>query len=135
MRRHTRCALVTGVQTCALPISSVPTYANQIARIYERDFQSHLYSGDTDAGQAMVHREDMIDAFVRTIDRRDQLPDETAILTGESDGLGYDDLQERLGRFIHGEEESASLRLPSRLAGESGRAQVWEEEWQYVSMW
>src|SRR3546814_9919760 len=23
-RRHTRCALVTGVQTCALPISSVP---------------------------------------------------------------------------------------------------------------
>src|SRR3546814_9704524 len=25
-RRHTRCALVTGVQTCALPISSLPTY-------------------------------------------------------------------------------------------------------------
>src|SRR3546814_5318464 len=24
-RRHTRCALVTGVQTCALPISGVPT--------------------------------------------------------------------------------------------------------------
>src|SRR3546814_14857472 len=23
-RRHTRCALVTGVQTCALPISSIP---------------------------------------------------------------------------------------------------------------
>src|SRR3546814_4527789 len=23
-RRHTRCALVTGVQTCALPISAVP---------------------------------------------------------------------------------------------------------------
>src|SRR3546814_7093188 len=27
-RRHTRCALVTGVQTCALPISSDPTYAS-----------------------------------------------------------------------------------------------------------
>src|SRR3546814_7918224 len=26
-RRHTRCALVTGVQTCALPISSAPTIA------------------------------------------------------------------------------------------------------------
>src|SRR3546814_4221014 len=24
-RRHTRCALVTGVQTCALPISGVPS--------------------------------------------------------------------------------------------------------------
>src|SRR3546814_9066863 len=27
-RRHTRCALVTGVQTCALPISSTKTSAN-----------------------------------------------------------------------------------------------------------
>src|SRR3546814_7793045 len=26
-RRHTRCALVTGVQTCALPISDVDEYA------------------------------------------------------------------------------------------------------------
>src|SRR3546814_1641913 len=69
--------------------TSVPTFANQIARIYERDFQSHLYSGDTDAGQAMVHREDMIDAFVRTLDRRDQLPDETVILIGEYDAIGY----------------------------------------------
>src|SRR3546814_9183086 len=25
-RRHTRCALVTGVQTCALPIFSIPNY-------------------------------------------------------------------------------------------------------------
>src|SRR3546814_2653844 len=25
-RRHTRCALVTGAQTCALPISILPTY-------------------------------------------------------------------------------------------------------------
>src|SRR3546814_8858597 len=27
-RRHTRCALVTGVQTCALPISFEPEYVN-----------------------------------------------------------------------------------------------------------
>src|SRR3546814_2966722 len=30
-RRHTRCALVTGVQTCALPISNIETI-----RYYER---------------------------------------------------------------------------------------------------
>src|SRR3546814_6135882 len=29
-RRHTRCALVTGVQTCALPISSTAQSANKI---------------------------------------------------------------------------------------------------------
>src|SRR3546814_5752594 len=33
-RRHTRCALVTGVQTCALPISSgwIPVYAGMTSR-------------------------------------------------------------------------------------------------------
>ncbi|MFV3075424.1 NAD-dependent epimerase/dehydratase family protein [Niveispirillum fermenti] len=97
--------------------TSVPTFANQIARIYERDFQSHLYSGDTDAGQAMVHREDMIDAFVRAIDRRGQLPDETVILVGEPDAIGYDDLQDRLGCLIHGEADWATLRVPSAVAG------------------
>src|SRR3546814_5478416 len=65
--------------------TSVPTFANQIARIYERDFQRHHYSGDTDAGQAMVHREDMIDAFVRPIDRREQLTNETDSPIGKSD--------------------------------------------------
>lgn len=97
--------------------TSVPTFANQVARIYERDFQSHLYSGDTDAGQAMIHREDMIDAFVRTIDRRDQLAGETVILVGEPDAIGYDDLQDRLGALIHGKDEWATLRVPSAVAG------------------
>ncbi|WP_188946146.1 NAD-dependent epimerase/dehydratase family protein, partial [Polymorphobacter multimanifer] len=96
--------------------TSVPTFANQIARIYERDFQSHLYSGDTEAGQAMVHRADMIDAFVRTIDRRGRLPDETVILIGEPDTIGYDDLQDRIGRLVHG-EGWATVRVPAAVAG------------------
>src|SRR3546814_6476736 len=32
-RRHTRCALVTGVQTCALPISAGPRPCNIITHI------------------------------------------------------------------------------------------------------
>src|SRR3546814_8803990 len=32
-RRHTRCALVTGVQTCALPISSVPEFVKRTRSI------------------------------------------------------------------------------------------------------
>src|SRR3546814_3232709 len=35
-RRHTRCALVTGVQTCALPISSLASARERLARV-ERD--------------------------------------------------------------------------------------------------
>src|SRR3546814_2057590 len=36
-RRHTRCALVTGVQTCALPISMVKTseYTPRVAALFE----------------------------------------------------------------------------------------------------
>lgn len=96
--------------------TSVPTFAQQIARIYERDLQSHFYSGDTDAGQAMVHREDLVDAFVRTIDRRQSLPGETAILIGEEEALGYGALQDRLGALIHGEDDWATLRLPAFAA-------------------
>ncbi|MBU0555796.1 MAG: NAD-dependent epimerase/dehydratase family protein [Alphaproteobacteria bacterium] len=101
----------------------VPTFAHQIARIYERDFQSHLYSGDTDAGQAMVHREDMIDAFVRAIDRRAEFTGETVILVGEPETLGYADLQDRLGCLIHGEDEWETIRVPAAIAGAGAWAQ------------
>src|SRR3546814_7202702 len=36
-RRHTRCALVTGVQTCALPISFGPGLARQRMAVTPRD--------------------------------------------------------------------------------------------------
>ena len=62
--------------------SLVPTMAQQFARIYERDLQSYFYSGSTLVGQAMLHRDDMLDAFRRTIDRRRALPSETSILIG-----------------------------------------------------
>lgn len=54
--------------------TTVPTMAQQIASVYERNFQSHFYSGSTLVGQAMLHREDMLDAFRRTVDRREALP-------------------------------------------------------------
>src|SRR3546814_7807221 len=37
-RRHTRCALVTGVQTCALPICQEPCHLPRIAR-FDRGLQ------------------------------------------------------------------------------------------------
>ena len=104
-------------------LTSVPTFANQIARIYERDFQSLFYSGDTGAGQAMVHRDDMIDAFVRTVDRCDQLTGETAILVSEEEAIGYAELQDRLGQLIHGAEDWPTIRVPAPLAGAGAWAQ------------
>ncbi|MGQ0654159.1 MAG: NAD-dependent epimerase/dehydratase family protein [Betaproteobacteria bacterium] len=94
----------------------VPTLAHQIARIYERDLQSYLYAGDTRAGQSMLHKEDMVDAFRRTVDRRKELPPETTILIGEPEPMGYDELQDAIGRLIHGEKEWTTLSLPKPLA-------------------
>jgi nucleoside-diphosphate-sugar epimerase/uncharacterized membrane protein len=94
----------------------VPTLAHQIARIYERDFKSYLYSGDPEAGQSLVHKEDMIDAFRRAVERRGELPAEAVILIGEPEAMGYDALQDELGRLIHGDDEWTTLRLPKPAA-------------------
>ncbi|HEX2198405.1 MAG TPA: vitamin K epoxide reductase family protein [Burkholderiales bacterium] len=94
----------------------VPTLAHQIARIYERDFKSYVYSGDPRAGQSVVHKDDMVDAFRRAVDRRRELPPDAVILIGEPEALGYDELQDRIGRLIHGEKEWTTLQLPKPLA-------------------
>lgn len=94
----------------------VPTLAQQIARIYERDFKSHVYAGDPEAGQSLLHKDDMVDAFRRTVDRRSELPPETVILIGEHDAPGYDELQDRIGRLLHGDQAWTTLRVPKPVA-------------------
>ena len=94
----------------------VPTMAQQMARIYERDLQSHLYSGSTLVGQSALHRDDMLDALKRTIDRRGLLPTGTEILIGEAEALGYGALQDSLGQLMHGADEWPTLQVPKPLA-------------------
>lgn len=82
--------------------NSIPL-ANQIERIFERQLTSRVYPGDPAHGQAFVHLDDVVDAVCRCVERREQLPDETAILIGESKTLGYEDLQMAFGKLIHNE--------------------------------
>jgi nucleoside-diphosphate-sugar epimerase len=103
--------------------TSVPTLANQIARIYERDLQSYLYSGSTLTGQAMIHRDDMVDAFRRTVDRRTSLPGDAVILIGEERAIGYDALQDELGYLFHGSTDWPTIRVPKPLAAAGAWAQ------------
>ncbi|MGE0311899.1 MAG: NAD-dependent epimerase/dehydratase family protein [Lautropia sp.] len=102
----------------------VPTLAHQIARIHERDLESHLYSGSLLTGQSMLHREDMVAAFRRTIAARDALPDGVAMLIGEADAIGYETLQDRIGELIHGRDEWPTLRVPKRIAALGSWAQA-----------
>jgi len=94
----------------------VPTLAQQISRIYERDVKSYLYAGNPEAGQSLLHKEDMVDAFRRAVDRRHELPAETVILIGEPDTMGYDALQDEIGRLVHGDAEWTTLRVPKPAA-------------------
>lgn len=103
--------------------SMVPTLAQQMARIYERDLQSYFYSGSTQVGQAMLHREDMLEAFRRTIDRRKSLPPAAEILVGEPEAMGYDALQDELGYLLHGADDWPTLRLPKPVAAVGAWAQ------------
>jgi nucleoside-diphosphate-sugar epimerase len=103
--------------------TAVPTLAQQIARIYARDFHSYFYAGPTDVGQSLLHREDMLDAFRRAVDRRRDLASGTAILIGEPKAVGYDALQDEIGYLIHGSEDWPTLRLPQPAAA----AGAWAE--------
>ena len=94
----------------------VPTMARQMARIYERDVQSHLYSGSTLVGQSALHREDMLAALRLAVDRREQLSSSTEILIGEADAIGYEVLQDALGTLMHGTPTWLTLRVPQPLA-------------------
>lgn len=102
----------------------VPTLGHQISRIYERELKANLYAGDTAAGQAFLHKDDMVDAFKRTLERRNQLPAEHALLIGEDQCLSYEALQNRIGELIHGENEWRTLSIPEPIA----KAGAWLEE-------
>lgn len=104
--------------------TSVPTLAQQIARIYERSIKAKLYAGDTNAGQAFLHKADMIDAFLRTIEQRNQLPEAHSVLIGEEQCLSYDSLQNRVGELLHGEQEWKTINVPEPIA----KAGAWIEE-------
>lgn len=95
-----------------------PTLAHQIQRIYERNFESYLFAGDPSHGQSFIHIDDLVDALVRTVQKRKALPDETALLLGEPAVMSYAALQNEIGRLIHGDTwETLELPKPIAAAG------------------
>ncbi|HEX4511398.1 MAG TPA: NAD(P)-dependent oxidoreductase, partial [Burkholderiaceae bacterium] len=95
----------------------------QIARINERLWISHVYPGDLSAGQPYLHLADLVDLLQRTIERRAALPRESTFLVGETDVMGFDDIQQAVGQGLHG-EPWPTLRIPVALA-ETG---AWVED-------
>jgi nucleoside-diphosphate-sugar epimerase len=93
---------------------SIPL-ANQIQRIFEGRFTSHFYPASLSRGQAFVHLDDLVGVFRRLVKLRAKLPPETALLIGEPETVPYGELQDTLGRLIHG-KSWATYRVPKPLA-------------------
>ena len=103
---------------------SIPI-SQQIKRIYEKDLLSHFYSGDVDHGDVFVHMDDALDAFVRTVERRGKLPHEIAINIGEPETPTYEQLQDAIGKHLHGKEwETYEVPKPLAKAGAWARTLV-----------
>jgi nucleoside-diphosphate-sugar epimerase len=94
--------------------NSIPI-GNQIQRIYEKNLTSRFFPGDLLHGNAFVHLDDLDEAFVKTVQKRDSLPDEVAINISETKTYSYEDLQNAIGELIHGEEWK-TFEIPKPLA-------------------
>jgi nucleoside-diphosphate-sugar epimerase len=101
---------------------SVPI-AQQIHRIYEKELESYFFPGDADHGQAFVHLDDVVDAFVKTIERRSELGPYEVLLIAEPDVMSYEELQDRIGEGLHG-KEWPTIRIPKAVA----KAGAWVQE-------
>lgn len=103
--------------------------AHQIARIYQRTLQSHLYPGNLNTGQPSIHLEDLIDALLRIVDRRAALPVESKFLLAETDTPSFGDLQRSIGQLVHGEEwETRRIAKPLAKSGAWLQDEVLEED-------
>lgn len=92
-----------------------PPITNQIKRIDGNWLTSHFYPADLDRGQAFVHLDDAVEALARTVERRDQLPDDLELLIAEPETLGYGELQDVIGQSLHG-TDWATYEIPESLA-------------------
>jgi nucleoside-diphosphate-sugar epimerase len=93
---------------------SIPI-AQQIRRIYERTFESHFFPGDQGHGQAFAHLDDLVDCFLKTIDRRRTSNPYEILLIGEEDVMSYHELQDHIGQLIHG-KAWPTIRIPKTVA-------------------
>jgi UDP-glucose 4-epimerase len=106
------CLRIAGVYT---DWGTQPTLVQQIRRIYEKDFESYVFPGDSDAGQSSVHLEDAVAAICKTVDRSTAIAPGSAFLIGESDPPSYKALQKRIGELIHG-DAWPTLYVPPTVA-------------------
>ncbi len=101
---------------------SIPI-SNQIERIYEKQFEAHVYPGDLTHGAPFIHLADLIDVIFLAVERRRELKDELTLLIGEETTLSYGELQNEISHLLFG-TDCATYEIPKGLA----KMGAWAEE-------
>ncbi|HEY7862388.1 MAG TPA: NAD-dependent epimerase/dehydratase family protein [Thermoanaerobaculia bacterium] len=114
---------------------SIPI-GQQITRIYEKDLESFFFPGDADHGQPFVHLDDLVSCVERVVERRVELGKEDLFLIAEPDIVTYAEMQDRLGRLLHG-REWPTIRIPKVAAkvGAWAREKTAGEEKTFIKPW
>lgn len=94
--------------------NSIPI-TNQIQRIYEKQITSFFFPGDPSHGSTFIHLDDLIDAIIKTIEARNDLPKDITLNIGEQETLSYNELQSIISKNIHGKGLKV-IRIPKFLA-------------------
>lgn len=109
----------------------------QIARINEKKFEGWFYPGDSDRGQSLVHLDDLARCFRDVVDRRAELDPYEIFLVGEPDVMSYGELQDQLGKLIHG-RDWPTIRIP-KFAAKAGayvmNAMASEDDPMFIKPW
>lgn len=94
--------------------NSIPV-TNQIQRIYEKQITARLYPGDTSHGSTYIHLDDMVQAIVKAIEERKELPEEVVLNVGEDETLSYKELEQIISNEIYGKKWNI-LHIPKWFA-------------------
>lgn len=115
----------------------LPALAQQIARINERQLKARVFPGDSRHGQAALHLDDLVDVVVRAIERRQDIPPESIFMVGEPYVPSYAELQDQIGRQIHGEPWDVQ-EIPKAVAKSGAwlqEAALPEEKEPFIKHW
>lgn len=93
---------------------SIPI-AHQIQRIYEKQLEGHLYSGNTSVRQSFVHVADVVKACDLVVQKAAKLPDLSIFLIGETDAMSYEEIQQEVSHELDGHDWT-TFEVPKTIA-------------------
>lgn len=102
---------------------SLPICQN-IRRVAEKEFESYLFPGDAERGQAFIHLDDVSRCFELVVERRNVLGKHEMFLIAEDECLSYEVLQDMIGEQLHGVDDWPTIRIPKAIA----KAGAWAKE-------